>query len=120
MIHKAAHDAAIIGEDIGDVTGGIVAVFNFALELRIVSPLVTPNLNSNEAVAKERFLASSLPVPRFAFTRVAISFAMSSSEQGVPMLGNMLSNLEVMVDTVRGGDESTGAGVERTPVGTWE
>ncbi len=83
----------------------------------MVSPLVTPNLNSKEAVARDRFLASSLPVPRFAFARVAISLAMSSSEQGVPTPGNMASNLD-MVDDMVLEDESTEAGVE-VPVETW-
>jgi len=83
-----------------------------------VSPLVTPNLNSKEAVARDRFLARSLPVPRFTFTRVAISLAMSSSEQGVPTPGNMASNL-VMVDVTVLEDESTGAGV-KVPDETWE
>ncbi len=76
-----------------------------------MSPLVTPNLNSKKAVARDRLLARSLPVPRFAFARVAISLAMSSSEQGVPTPGNMASNL-VMVNEMVLGDESTGAGVE--------
>jgi hypothetical protein len=91
------------------------------LELWIVSPLVTPNLNSKEAVASDRFLASFLPVLRFAFARVAISLAMSSSDQRVPTPGNMASNL-VMVNV--GGviileAESTEAGVDK-PDETWE
>ena len=83
-----------------------------------MSPLVTPNLNSKEAVARDRFLARSLPVPRFAFARVAISLAMSSSEQGGPTPWNMASNL-VMVDVTVLEDESTGAGV-KVPDETWE
>jgi hypothetical protein len=91
------------------------------LELRIVSPFVTPNLNSKEAVARDRFLASSLPVPQFAFARVVISLAMSSSEQGVPTPGNMASNLDMVDDTIGGvlEDESTGAG-EEVPDENWE
>ena len=83
----------------------------------MVSPLVTPNFNSKKAVARERFLASSLLVPQFAFASVAISLAMSSSEQGVPTPGNMASNLD-MVDDMVLEDESTEAGVE-VPVETW-
>ena len=84
-----------------------------------MSPLVTPNLNSNKAEARERFLTSYLPVPQFTFARVAISLAMSLSEQGVPTLGIMLLNLDIMVDAGLG-DESTSAGVDKTPDGTWE
>ena len=56
----------------------------------------------------------SLPVPQFAFTRVAISLAMSLSEQGVPTPGNMALNLDMVNDMIGGvlEDESTGAGVE--------
>ena len=63
----------------------------------------------------------SLPVPRFAFARVAISLAMSLSEQGVPTLGNMALNLDMVNDMIGGvlEDESTGAGVE-VPDATWE
>ena len=83
-----------------------------------MSPLVTPNLNSKVAVARERFLASSLPVSQFAFVSVAISLAMSSSEQGVPTPGNMASNLD-MVDDMVLEDESTDAGVKSLDE-TWE
>ena len=63
----------------------------------------------------------SLPVPRFAFARVAISLAMSLSEQGVPTPGNMALNLDMVNDMIGGvlEDESTGAGVE-VPDATWE
>ncbi len=83
-----------------------------------MSQLVTPNLNSKEAVARVRFLVSSLPVPQFAFVSVAISLAMSSSEQGVPTQGNMASNLD-MVDDMVLEDESTETGVEIQDE-TWE
>jgi hypothetical protein len=79
-------------------------------------------LNSKEAVARDRFLMRSLPVRRFAFARVlAISLAMSLSEQGVPTPGNMASNLDMVDDTIGRvlKDESTGAGVE-VPDETWE
>jgi hypothetical protein len=73
--------------------------------------LVTPKLNSKEAVAKDRFLACSLPVPQFPFASVAISLAMSSSEQGVLTPGNMASNLEMFDDMTVGVlvTESTGS-----------
>jgi hypothetical protein len=61
MIHEAAHDVAIVGEDISNLIGRVSPIS--PVELRIVSPFVTPNLNSKEAVARDRFLASSLPVP---------------------------------------------------------
>ena len=60
-IHEAAHDVAIVGEDISNLIGRVSPIS--PVELRIVSPFVTPNLNSKEAVARDRFLASSLPVP---------------------------------------------------------
>jgi len=53
-------------------------------------------------VARDRFLVRSLPVPRFAFARVAISLAMSLSEQGVPTPGNMALNLDMVNDMIGG------------------
>ncbi len=72
-------------------------------------------------VARDRFLVRSLPVPQFAFARVAISLAMFLSEQGVSTPGNMALNLDIVNDTIGGvlEDESTGAGVE-VPDATWE
>ena len=72
-------------------------------------------MNSKETViARDRFLVRSLPVPQFAFARVAISLAISLSEQGVPTPGNMALNLDMVNDMIGGvlEDESTGAGVE--------
>ncbi len=63
-------------------------------------------------------LTRSLPVLQFPFTRVAISLAMSSSEQEVPTSGNMASNL-VMVDVIVFLKDSNGAGTE-APGETWE
>ncbi len=60
-----------------------------------------------------------MPVPRFAFARDAISLAMSSSEQGVPTLGNMASNVNMVDDTVLE-DESTEAGIVEAPDEFWE
>ena len=62
----------------------------------------------------------SLPVPRFAFARVAISLERSLSEQGVPTPGNMALNLDMVNDMIGGvlEDECT-AGVE-VPDATWE
>jgi len=111
-ILEAAHDAAIVQEDVRNLIGGVVAIFNLATGVADSECIrSTPNLNSKEAVARDRFLARSLPVLRFPFARVAISLAMSSSEQGVPTPGNMASNL-VMVDVMVLVDESTGAGIE--------
>jgi hypothetical protein len=77
MIHEAAYDAAIVGEDVGNLVGRVISILILPLELWVVSLLVTPNLNSKEAVAKDRFLASSLPVQGLLFVSVAISLAIS-------------------------------------------
>jgi hypothetical protein len=45
--------------------------------------------------------------------------AMSSSEQGVPTLGNMASNVNMVDDTVLE-DESTEAGIVEAPDEFWE
>lgn len=60
MIHKVAHNASIVGEDVlGNLIERAIAIINISpLELRMVSLLVTPNFNSMEAVAKDRFLAA--------------------------------------------------------------
>ena len=91
-------------------------------ELQIVSSLMTPNLNSKEAVAMERFLVSSFPVPRLLFGSVAMDLSMSLSEQGLPTLGNMASNLDMMDDTTNR-TLGNGIGIEAgvlLPDGTWE
>ena len=62
---------------------------------------------------------SSLPVPRFAFARDAISLAMSLSEQAIPTPGNMASNVDMVDDTVLE-DESTEAGIVEAPDEFWE
>ena len=83
---------------------------------------MTPNLNSKEAVAMERFLVSSFPVPRLLIESVAMDLAMSLSEQGLPTPGNMTSNLDMMDDTTNG-THVKGIGIEAgvlLPDGTWE
>ncbi len=83
---------------------------------------MTPNLNSKKAVATERFLISSFPVPRLLLASIAVDLAMSLSEQGHPTLGNMTLNLNMMDDTTSGtlGD---GIGIEAgvlLPDWTWK
>ena len=83
---------------------------------------MTPNLNSKEAVATERFLVSSFPVPQLLFTSIAMDLAMSLSKQGLPTPGSMASNLDMMDDMVSG-TLGNGIGIEAgviLPDGTWE
>ena len=83
---------------------------------------MTPDLNSKEAVAMERFLVSSFSVLRLLLASVAMDLAMSSSVQVILTLGNMALNLDMMDDTTSGtlGD---GVGIEAgilLPDGNWE
>ncbi len=116
-IHESAHDSAIVGEDVGNLIGGVITIFNLATGVADGESISNSKLEY-QGGHSQGFLASSLPVPQFAFASVAISLAMSSSEQGVPTLGNMASNLD-MVDDMVLEDESTAAGVE-VPDETWE
>jgi hypothetical protein len=79
------HDAPIIAEDVCN----LVRVLSLTSpdELKIMSPLMTPNLNSKKAVATERFLISSFPVPRLLLASIAVDLAMSLSEKGLSTFG---------------------------------
>ncbi len=96
-ILEAAHDAAIVQEDVRNLIGGVFAIFNLATGVADREPIRNSKLEFQRSSSQGQILDEVLACLAISFRESCYSLAMSSTEQGVPTAGNMALNLVMLM-----------------------